>query len=270
MPFKINPHTNHFDEALDYNLGDARYVNVTGDTMTGDLSLGSNDLSAGTLYATDSGASTFSGGIEVGDGTNELDVSNTGLVTMTGTAKGKLTLRPTLDQTSTLTGGIPTEVSRGLNIGYSMPIWSTPANQYEQLSFRMRIPFRWDGTTDPQIAVFVTLSANEDVGDKFKFQIEWQTEGPGDVMGTTVSTTVSEQTILTGRADAYDSYVIIFNLDADDVNNHIASGHMLQVRLRRIAASANEVSNEIIVWDWASMWCVNKMYPVWSAESNVS
>jgi hypothetical protein len=87
-------------------------------------------------------------------------------------------------------------------------------------------------------------------------------------MGTTTSSAVSEQTVLTGRNEAYDTYFIFFTLDADDANNHIVNGHMLQARLRRIAASSSEVSNEIIAWDWATTWCVDKMFPVWSTESN--
>jgi len=209
--------------------------------------------------------------LRFGDGTDGLTIAETnGQQTWTGTYLKKLTLRPNLVQSAQKIAGTPTEVYRGVNVGYSMPIWSTPANQYEQLQFRMRIPIRWDGTTDPQVGICVTLSAGEDVNDKFKFQLEWQTEGAGDVMGTTTSSCTSEQTVLTDRNDAYDTYFVFFTLDADDVNNHLVNGHMLQGRLRRIAASANEVSNEIIVWDWATMWAVKYVYGNWSVESNAT
>jgi hypothetical protein len=204
-----------------------------------------------------------------GDGTNFFNISDIlGQLTWGGTFLKKLTLRPGLIQSAAKVAGVPTEVYRGLNIGYSLPIWTTPAGANEQLGFRMRIPVRWDGVTDPQVGVCVSISAAEDVGDKFKFQLEWQTTNEGAEMGTTTSSTTSEQTVLTGRAAAYDTYFIFFTLDASDVNNPIISGEMLQTRLRRIAASSSEVSNEIIVWDWASTWAVDKVYGAWVIETN--
>jgi hypothetical protein len=116
--------------------------------------------------------------------------------------------------------------------------------------------------------VCVTLVAGETVGHKFKFQLEWQTTAEGVVMGTTTSNCVSEQTILTGRNNANDTYFIFFTFDASDATNPIVAGEMLQARLRRIAASADEAHGEIVVWDWASMWPVDKVYGAWSVETN--
>lgn len=192
------------------------------------------------------------------------------MINWDGTYDKKLTLRPTLTQTTSKVGGTPTQVSRGLNIGYSLPIWSNPAAINEELYWRMRIPSRWCGDEDPQFGICVTLSAGEDVGDKFKFQLEWQTSAAGNILGTTTSSVTSEQTVLTSRNDAYDIYFMFFNIDYDDVNNSIVQGDMLQARLRRIAASSSEVSNEIIVWDWATMWSVDKVYGNWSVESNAT
>jgi len=211
----------------------------------------------------------FADDIHFGDGTNYLNISDTdGAVTWGGTFLKKITLRPNLIQSAAKVAGVPTEVYQGLNIGYSLPIWTTPAGANEQLGFRMRIPVRWDGVTDPQVGICVTLSAAEDVGDKFKFQLEWQTTDKGNEMGTTTSSTTSEQTVLTGRAAAYDTYFVYFTLDANDVNNPLTAGIMLQARLRRIAASSSEVSNEIIVWDWAVMWPVKYVYGNWSVSAN--
>ena len=56
---------------------------------------------------------------------------------------------PYLDENYANHRNAPTQVERGLFKGYSMPIWSTPANQYEELLFRIRVPFRWDGVTNP-------------------------------------------------------------------------------------------------------------------------
>jgi hypothetical protein len=210
-----------------------------------------------------------SGNVLIGNqgATNYLNIATTGLLTLVGTAKGKLNLRPTIIQKASKTAGDPTEVYRGCNVGYSFPVWNS---NNEELYFRIRIPNRWDGTTDPQFGIMTTLSAAEDVGDKFKFQLEWQTTNPGDVMSVTTSSVVSEQVLLTGRVEAYDAYTIFFTFDADDINNPIVAGEMLQGRLRRIASGTPAVTGEIMIWDWSSMWCVNKMFPVWSVEANAS
>jgi hypothetical protein len=117
-----------------------------------------------------------------------------------------------------------------------------------------------------------TITGAEDVGDKFKFQLEWQTTqcGGDTVMGTTTSNCVSEQTIVTGGAAAHTAYCVFFTLDASDVTNPIVAGEMLQGRLRRIAASSSPVTNEIAVWDWAVRWKTNKMFNLYSVEENVS
>jgi hypothetical protein len=212
---------------------------------------------------------TFGGITQIGSTTNYLAVGSTGLITMVGTGKGKLQLRPHLINKASKTAGVPTEIYRGVNVGYSMPIWST---NDEELYFRMRVPNRWDGTTDPQVGIVTTLIGAEDVGDKYRFQLEWQTtQGIGTTtIGTTTSSVTSEQTLKTGGNAQYSSYFIFFTLDADDANNPIVAGRMMQTRLRRIAASGSEVTGEIGVWDCTSVWCTNKMYPVWSTESNVT
>lgn len=207
------------------------------------------------------------------DGGNYAKIANdTGFITLLGNAQGILTLRPNLVQKASKQLGVPTEVYRGCNVGYSFPIWNGTTNVNEELYFRMRVPKRWDGITNPQFGIMVTITGAEDVGDKFKFQLEWQTTvcGGQTVMGTTTSACVSEQTIITGGGTAYTAYCIFFTLDRADATNPIAVGEMLQGRIRRIAASANEVTNEIAVWDWAVMWKVDKVFGVFSVESNVS
>ena len=215
----------------------------------------------------------FDDGINMGGTTNAINIDDTnGQISWKGTYLKKLTLRPNIIQTQAKISGVPTEVYRGTNVGYSMPIWSDPAAVNEQLFFRMRIPARWDGVTDPQFGIICTITGAEDVGDKFKFELSWQTTdcGGDTVMGTTDSDCYSEQTIITGGGTAYTSYCIFFTLNADDATNPIMAGEMLQGRIRRVAASANEVTNEIAIWDWAIMWPVDKVYEGWHLESNVT
>jgi len=196
----------------------------------------------------------------------DLTITTGATKTIKLTNIAKLTLRPDIVEKDTKKVlGIPTQIMRGCNVGYSFPIFA--AND-EELYWRMRIPNRWDGVTDPQFGICVSLISGEDVGDKFKFSLEWQTTNKGNIMGTSTSVCYSEQTVLVGRNDAYDTYFIFFTLDASDVTNPITAGEMLQGRIRRVAASSSDVSGEIGVWDWAIMWPVDKVFGVWSVETN--
>jgi len=175
-------------------------------------------------------------------------------------------LRPNLVEKSSKAGGTPTQIIYGVHIGYSLPIWTSPLPD-EELYFRMRIPFRWDGTTDPQLGVSVSLAANEDVGDNFKLQMEWNTTDR-DTIDTSVSTTTSQQAVLTGRNGAYSNYFVFLNFDANDTKNPLIAGDMLSVRIRRIDADNPDITGEVIIWDWVSSWPVNKVYGDWEVETN--
>jgi len=213
----------------------------------------------------------FDDDIHFGDDTNYANFSDTlGQITWAGTYLKKLTLRPVLIQTAAKLAGEPTQVYSGCNVGYSLYKWaaSPTAASQQELYWRLIIPARYNGVTDPQFRMCVTLAAGEDVGDKFKFQLEWQTTNKGNVIGTTTSTCFSEQTILTGRNDAGDTYFVFFTLDQNDATNPITAGEMLQARVRLVAASSSEVSGEIVIWDWSSVWAVDKVYGAWSVETN--
>jgi len=229
------------------------------------------------VFANDSAAAVkavvvdASNNVLVGDGgtTNYSKFDVNGYQTLYGTAQGKLTLRPNLVQKASKQLGTPTEVYRGCNVGYSFPVWNS---NDEELYFRLIIPVRWDGTTDPQFGMMTTITGAEDIGDKYKFQLEWQitTCGGTSTMGTTTSSCVSEQTIITGGAAANTAYCIFFTLDASDATNPIEAGEMLQGRIRRIASASPAVTNEIAIWDWAAIWKVDKVFGTYSLETNVT
>lgn len=160
---------------------------------------------------------------------------------------------PFLDENYANYKGYPTLVDRGLFKGYSMPIWSTPTNQYEELVFRQRIPFRWDGTTNPWFCAITAISGAEDIGDKYNFQLEWISSDVGYVLpATTTETLVNEVTIIDGTA--WRAEIITFEIDATT----LTAGQNWQGRLRRIAASANEVSNEPVVFHWCMRYLMTK------------
>ena len=205
---------------------------------------------------------------EITDETVVRTIYNANLDLIDG-AVGGLHIRSGIIQKASKQLGTPTEIYKGCNVGYSFPVYDSDD---EELFFRMLIPSRWDGTTDPQFEVLTTIMGIEDIGDKYKFQFEWQITGYDgtSTMGETTSNCVSEQTVISGGTAAYSAYRIVFTLDADDATNPLENHDMLQCRLRRIAASANEVTAEIGVWDWATYWKTNKIYNTHSVHENVS
>ena len=152
----------------------------------------------------------------------------------------------------------PTAINIGAYSGFSMPVYNS---DNEELFFGIKVPRRWDGTTNPVVYVLCHLGNTEDVGDKFKFQLSYvgKEYGAGVISATTNDLT-TETTVITGRAAQYDSYVVAFTLDA----TKLCTDCLLDARLRRIAASGSEVSNEIIVTDAYINFKRDKIGVAWS------
>lgn len=161
---------------------------------------------------------------------------------------------PFLDENYANVKGVPTAIDRGLFKAYSFPIWETPAQQDEELSFRQRVSHSWDGVTCPWFVALTMPTGAEDVGDKYQFQMEWQAADLGEIIPNTVADTLtSEVTIV--NTDAFYGYIIAFQVCAAK----LVPGQNIQWRLRRIAASANEVDNEVAVLHWDTRWRRNKL-----------
>lgn len=157
---------------------------------------------------------------------------------------------PFLDENSSNIANKPTLIARGVFGGYSMPEYAVG----EELLFRMRVPFRWDGTTNPYFVAITSISAVEDIGDKYKFQLEWQSEDIDAIIPDTVQETLTDE-VTVSNGNAYYAEIVSFELDATT----IVSGQNWQGRLRRIAASAPSVSNEVIVWHWDTRWKMTRI-----------
>ncbi|MCK5615103.1 hypothetical protein KAR91_75265 [Candidatus Pacearchaeota archaeon] len=158
---------------------------------------------------------------------------------------------PFLDENSSNLQGKPTLITRGIFKGYSMPIGGIG----EELSFRIRVPFRWDGVTKPWfVAISSTLTAGEGVGDKYKFQLEWSSTDVGyTIPDTVIETLTDEITVL--DPSSFFSTIIAFEVCADC----LVSGQNMQGKLTRIAASEPQVSNEIAVWHWCTRWKMDRL-----------
>ena len=161
---------------------------------------------------------------------------------------------PFLDENYANVKGVPTAGERGIFKYYSFPIWETPANQYEELSFRMRVPHSWDGLTCPWFVAITAPTAAEDIGDKYQFQMEWQSGDIGSIIPDTVQETLTSEVTLI-NTDAFYGYIIAFEVDCTTM----VRGQNVQWRLRRIAASTNEVTAEPAVLHWDTRWYINRL-----------
>jgi len=158
---------------------------------------------------------------------------------------------PVLDEIYAAEHGVPTQVGGGLFRGFSMPIWSTPSTQYEELLFKLRVPFSWDGVTKPWFVAITAPSVDETINDRYRFQLEWQAADIGEVLpDTTAETLTSEVTLVTDENVAYYAHLIAFEL----TSSTLVSGQNLQLRVRRIAATQDEVANESILFHWDTRW----------------
>ncbi len=200
-------------------------------------------------------------GAKIGDGgaTNYLNVSNTGVVTLLGSAKRWLAMRPDLDYTVITAQGKPTQVVVGVFHGYSMPVYA--AGQNEELFFNIHVPGRWDEASNPIVHLLVALAGAEDVNDNFKFQISWEHLTEEDAISVTSHDVEVEQAVLTDRNAQYSTYELQFTIDYDvDTPDNLADHDDLAFRLRRIDATNPDITNEVIILDYHVEFRVDKMF----------
>ena len=157
---------------------------------------------------------------------------------------------PFLDENSSNVANKPTLIIRGVFGGYSLPEYAAG----EELLYRMRVPHEWDGLTNPWFVAISSISGAEDIDDNYKFQFEWQSEDILHVIPDTIQETLTDE-ITVADGTAFYAEIIAFELNAAT----LIRGQNLQARLRRIAATAPSVSNEIIIWHWDTRWKRNKL-----------
>ena len=175
-----------------------------------------------------------------------------GQITMSGAGKCTLAFRPDLDMT-TIAGQdfVPDNVFRGVVQGYSLPVWD--ANN-EQLFLEMHVPFRWDGTSDISVHVECYLAVAE-TDAFFRLEIGYYTFTPGVDVVTSGVTLVNTNTATGAGAAQYQSYEVVITVPAAG----IVSGDMMAFRLRRVAATGQECSGEIVVFHTGLVFVRDKM-----------
>ena len=146
---------------------------------------------------------------------------------------------------------VPTPVTVGIVTGYSLPV-SNQTNDDEWLYFKHSVPRRWDQVSDPTFSVHCALaSAQAASAKKFKLNFDWQHLGAGIVVPATLHAVPIETDTL-ASALQYTIYKVDFTIDydIDGAGSELKAGETLVGRLCRIAASATEITGEVIILDW--------------------
>jgi hypothetical protein len=220
---------------------------------------GARKIQGSNVLIDDSDKETIPGGAHIGGAANYIDITDSGVLTLHGTAKRTLTLRPEMDSVAQLAHSKPTQVSLGVYKGYSFPIYSADD---EEIYFRETVPGRWDGKSDITFHIYIALAAAEDAGDRFQMRFSWEHSPEGEPVPITSNDVDVEQILVVGRIAQYDLYELSFviDYDIDGVGNEIQPHELLGGRLRRIAATASEIDNEVILLDWHTLYTVDKMF----------
>lgn len=202
----------------------------------------------------------FTGTVNLGGDTNYINIADSdGGITWGGTFKKKLAMRPAF--VAGRVGGLskPTPVDIGMFSGYSMPIYNS---DQEELFWRLSVPGRWDGTTNPTYNLIVCLSAAETEGDDFRFQVSWNyTDGTtGVIPATSIQDLTADGDCTSGHTAQYSVFKLQYTIDVDYGGADLDVGDILSARIRRIASGGTEVSNEIIVLDHWIDFTIDKAY----------
>lgn len=180
----------------------------------------------------------------------------TGAITMSGDGLVNLELCAHIDSEFIRTKEKPTGVNRGVFRGFSLPVFN---DDDEQLFLDMRVPNRWDGASDVTVHVYCWLASAEDTKN-FKFQLAWEKATIGTDAIPATTNIVEVETATGASAAQYQSYDVSFTIDYDiDTPDVLAGDDNLAIRLRRIAASANDCAGEIVIKQMGAVFRRDKM-----------
>jgi len=198
----------------------------------------------------------------IGDGTNYVQFSSTGVMTLAGTAKRKITIQIMADAIDLVAHSKPTQVEVGVYKAFSMPIFSA---DNEELFYSLRTPYMWDGISDFEVCLDVAISDVEDLGDTFKFQMSWEHIAHDGTISTSVHDVETQTAVVAGSVAQYSTYHVHFTMDhdADGGGNKVLPDDLLGFRLRRIASSGTEVDNEILVLNAVVEFNIDKIFATW-------
>lgn len=191
----------------------------------------------------------------LGDGgtTNYAEVKSDGEINLHGTARAYRTTTINFDHTTVSAHGKPTSVFRGIHAGFSLPIYSA---DNEELFSCKSAPLSWDATADIIMYIGCYLDT-ANTGKKFKLQLSWGDADLGNNEVLSAGSTDIEVETNTGTALQYKGFKIPFTMAT--VAAGTSNGYKLGFRLRRIAASADEIAGEVVICGIAMKYLVNKL-----------
>lgn len=152
----------------------------------------------------------------------------------------------------------PTQLQIGCWNTYEMPVY---ASDDQELFWHLHVPGRWDGASDIGYQLFVALGNVEDVGDKFKFQLQWGWAGPTRAFtATPLENLPNEQVVEVGRTAQYSTYRLDFTMDYDVSTPALAIGSVLSGRVIRLTSGSPAVSNSPLILDHVVNFQIDKAY----------
>ena len=156
---------------------------------------------------------------------------------------------------STEHNNVPSAVQHGVFQGYSMPIWLYPERQHEELFFSMRIPDqRWDDTVYPIASLLGYICQDEASDSNIKLEMEVScVDYPDKVHTTTVALT--DEVNIGDRNEQYDTFFFRTEMPLPPGSTGNVVG-----RLRRVAASSNDIAGEFVILHWDSEWFMKEPY----------
>lgn len=233
--------------------GASRTIRATLNSANGWFALGTTAVPTVTLDVI--GDAKVTGVTTLGDGgtTNYTAISSTGVTTLVGSAKVYKEKTFTFNYRNITAQGKPTLVSQGVFFGFSLPVYN---NDDEELFTCRCMDSDWDGTTDPTITVGGWLDT-ANTSKKFQLQVSVETVdySSNDVVPITTNDYPIETT--TGTWAQYTGFEAIVTIDASAIV--LAVGQPLAIRIRRIAASTDEIAGEVVVEGAALQYVANKI-----------
>jgi len=137
----------------------------------------------------------------------------------------------------------PTLVSEGLFYGFSLPVFNADD---EEIPACICVKSDWDAASDLTVFLGGWL-ADANTAKRFNLQVSWEHWTSGEAAIPATSHDVEVET-LTGTWGAKRPFKIAFTIDYDiDTPDDVAIGDGLGIRVRRLAASGDEIAGEVVV-----------------------
>lgn len=161
-----------------------------------------------------------------------------------------LEIRADLDETNIIGHGVPTQVHiEDVFSGYSLPVWSDPANLNEELYFSVCVPDRYDEEHDIVIEIISALSDAGEFGNAYQLDIAWEKATPNIEVVPAGFHSVSAQRYILSNLQYYcykDYFVVDYDANAIDpiINDDEFN---FRLRLGQVGGQYTDLDGELII-----------------------